>query len=78
MNIEGITVVSPMWGERKITDRMVNDIKDIDQLYDKSIDQNETDAIIEEETRRIEEMTDRKNRIVGYHNDVKKMLDWRI
>lgn len=23
MNIEGITVVSPMWGERKITDRMV-------------------------------------------------------
>ena len=38
----------------------------------------EINAIIEEETRRIEEMTDRKNRIVGYHNDVKKMLDWRI
>lgn len=38
----------------------------------------EINAIIEEETRRIEEMTDRKNRIVGYHNYVKKMLDWRI
>ena len=38
----------------------------------------EINEIIEEETRRIEEMTDRKNRIVGYHNDVKKMLDWRI
>ena len=38
----------------------------------------EINELIEEETRRIEEMTDRKNRIVGYHNDVKKMLDWRI
>jgi hypothetical protein len=38
----------------------------------------EINALIEEETRRIQEMTDRKNKIVEYHSDVKKMLDWRF
>ena len=37
----------------------------------------EINALIEEETRRIDEMTDRKDRIVGYHKDVINMLGWR-
>lgn len=37
----------------------------------------EINELIEEETRRIDEMTNKKERIVGYHNDVINMLDWR-
>lgn len=40
-------------------------------------DLREINALIEEETRRIDEMSSRKEKIVGYHNDVIKMLDWR-
>ena len=40
-------------------------------------DLREINALIEEETRRIDEMTSRKEKIVAYHNDVIKMLDWR-
>ena len=40
-------------------------------------DLREINALIEEETRRIDEMTSRKERIVAYHNNVIKMLDWR-
>lgn len=38
----------------------------------------EINEMIEEETRKIDEMTDRKNQIVSYHKDVVRMLDWRI
>ena len=38
----------------------------------------EINSIIEEETRRINDLVDRKEKIVGYRNDVKSMLDWRI
>lgn len=41
-------------------------------------DLREINELIEEETRRINEMTERKEQIVRYQKDVTNMLDWRI
>lgn len=60
----------------KWTTRFQFDIED--NIVSLNPNLREINELIEEETRKINEMTERKNRIVGYHNDVKKMLDWRF